>query len=163
MWLWLPSIRVTGHGELLAMIGISGTRSIIQRTTLGVGPAGLVPGSRGRLGRVLFGAAASPGCRGGAPRWRSAVCWGDIYRVHYRSYRGFARLQHEYRTRYPRLQDPLGGNHSLDTLKQTEPTTRCYEKHEKLPYLPKQRHGLFSTKTVLLDFIALYAGDICLW
>jgi hypothetical protein len=32
--------------------------------------------------------------------------------------------------------------------------TRCYEKHEELPYLSKQRYGLVSTKTVLVDFIA---------
>jgi hypothetical protein len=38
---------------------------------------------------------------------------------------------------------------------------RCYDKHEELPYLPKQRYGLFSTKkNVLLDFIALYAEDL---
>ena len=41
--------------------------------------------------------------------------------------------------------------------------TRCYDTHEKLPYLPKQRYGLFSTKTVLLDFIALYAEGLYLW
>jgi hypothetical protein len=35
--------------------------------------------------------------------------------------------------------------------------TRRYDKHEELPYLPKQRNGLFSKKNVLLDFIALYA------
>jgi hypothetical protein len=39
----------------------------------------------------------------------------------------------------------------------------CCEKHEELSYLPKQRYGLFSTKNVLLDFIALYVEDLYLW
>jgi hypothetical protein len=38
--------------------------------------------------------------------------------------------------------------------------TRCCDKHGRLSYLPKQRHGLFSTKKLLLDFIALCAEDI---
>jgi hypothetical protein len=41
--------------------------------------------------------------------------------------------------------------------------TRCYDKHEKLSYLPKQRYGLFSAKNVLLDFIALCAEHVYLW
>jgi hypothetical protein len=41
--------------------------------------------------------------------------------------------------------------------------TRCYDRHEELPYLPNQRFDLFSTKKVLLDFIVLCAEGNYLW